>query len=123
MALWGSTIAESRQLRAHATTLDWSQAGVATSSLAVAAWLESAIALFYSFKVAGIVSTGLLTLRVFWLFSLQPQLAILSLSIYRSMSDLAHFGFVFAVVLVFFGMWGYTMFGTQVRQLCCGRSQ
>ena len=65
------------------------------------------------------VTLGLLMLRLFWQFSLQPKLAILSESFARSWSDMAHFAFVFSIILTFYSVWGYTFFGGQVSGRVC----
>ena len=49
----------------------------------------------------------------------QPKLAVLSNTCVRSMSDMMHFAFVFSIILIFYGVWGYTWFGGQVRNRAC----
>ena len=67
------------------------------ATLTTLAWLESALSLYGSFRAAAVAATGLLMMRVFWQFSLQPRLAILCEAVGRALSDMSHFGFVFTV--------------------------
>jgi hypothetical protein len=113
LVLWGQTALATATLRANVAGADWGPGAIDATTLASQAWLEETVSVFASFRAAGLITMALLLLRLFWLFSLQPRLAVLSVAIGRSVSDLMHFGLVFGAILVFFGIWGYTSFGAQ----------
>ena len=69
---------------------------------------------YASFKVAAIVTLAALTLRLFKYFAYQQRLAVISEAIKRGFGDAAHFLLLLSVLIVFFGVWGYFMFGAQV---------
>jgi Polycystin cation channel len=117
---WLLFLAQAKFLRTYiSTSLDWrnaigtSLAGTTTVSALNA--VSRTLAYFYSFKVVGIVSTILLTLRLFYTFSLQPKLSVILEAISRSMSDMIHFLVPWTIIAVGFGVWGHVIFGTQMQ--------
>lgn len=53
-------------------------------------------------------------MRLFWQFSLQPRLAVMTECLSRASSDLAHFGFLFGVIMVSYCVWGHVIYGRQL---------
>ena len=81
--------------------------------------ISNAATVFGNFKVAAVITLATLTLRLFKYFAYQPRLAVISESISRGCGDALHFILLLSVLVVFFCIWGYFMFGTQVRFLLC----
>ena len=75
----------------------------------------NAATVFGNFKVAAVCTLAALTLRLFKYFAYQPRLAVISESISRGCGDALHFTLLISVLVIFFCIWGYFMFGTQVR--------
>jgi hypothetical protein len=71
---------------------------------------------FANYKVAAVATLAALTLRLFKYFAYQQRLAVISESIARGFGDALHFLLLLGVLVVFFCIWGYFMFGTQVRK-------
>jgi hypothetical protein len=92
------------------------------STMSVLNQLNQAIASFYSFKNAGVVSTVLLTLRLFHFISLQPKLGIIVEALSRGHSDMIHFFIPWALFTVGLGVWGHVAFGSQVPSFASSTS-
>ena len=73
-------------------------------------------------QVAAVVTLATLTLRLFKYFAYQQRLAVISEALSRGFGDAAHFLLLFGVLVVFFCVWGYFMFGAQVRRSRSGRA-
>jgi len=78
---------------------------------AVGLGIATAAARFAAFKQTLVWVLGFLTLRLFFYFRFQPRLSVLVESISRAGIELLHYGIVFGVILAFFGVWGFFMFG------------
>lgn len=111
---WVAATATLAQLRLAVTGHAWSPDTVADDTLLAQAWVEAAVRDLGTYKALAIASLALFMMRLFWQFSLQPRLAVMSETLSRSCSDIAHFAVLFTVILVFFGVWATVYFGGQV---------
>lgn len=114
MALWARAAATLAYTRAAIVGASWEPASVADSTFVAHAWIEAAARDFYDFKVLGTATLALFMCRLFWQFSLQPKLAVITETLSRGCSDIAHFSVLFSVVLIFYGVWGHIFFGGQI---------
>ena len=112
--LWALLCAELAALRSDiarvvATNPDAIQSGPST----VQAELFDVVERLGQVKQAAVCTLIFLTLRLFKYFAFQPRLAIMSTVFARSCGDIVTHGFVFALLLVMFGVWAHFLFGPQ----------
>ena len=113
-AIWLRAISTLQLLRSAVTGLQWGPETVADDTFIAHAWIEAAVRDFYLFKVVGVAALAAFMLRLFWQFSLQPKLAVMTETLSRSCSDVTHFAILFGVIIVFYGVYGHVFFGGQL---------
>jgi hypothetical protein len=111
---WIRATATLAALRAAIAGLHWTPATVANDTFIALAWIEAGVRDFTSFKVVGVLSLAAFMMRLFWQFSLQPKLSVMTETLSRACSDVWHFSILFAVILIFYGVWGQIFFGPQL---------
>ena len=114
--LWGTTVSALTDVQnaVSSASVFSDPAALAADTASVQRLLNAALGHFADFKRCGVATLVFLTLRLFWQFSLQPRLAVLTESLSRAASDVAHFGFLFGVILVSYCVWGHVVFGPQL---------
>jgi cytochrome b561 len=115
VVLWFYSNSSLGSLQAFVNSASWSKNTIQSDSLISSTYLSISISIYNTYKSFAIATLILLTIRLFWQFSMQPKLAVLTETIKRSYSDLIHFGFLFCIIMFAFGVWGFLVFGTQVE--------
>jgi hypothetical protein len=77
--------------------------------------VSAAVSAHNSFKTAAVWALILLTVRVFKYAAFQPRVAIFSVTLVQSLSDMAHMALPFTVLFVAFGVWARFSFGSQME--------
>jgi hypothetical protein len=109
--LWARVVASLSTLQATVGGRTFAGPSLETDTTLTQAYLGAALASYAAFKSAATATLVFLTLRLFWQFSLQPRLAVMTECLSRAASDLGHFGFLF---LVSYAVWGHVAFGPQM---------
>ena len=87
---------------------------LSADTAATQALLAAALQQYADFKTAACATLVFLTLRLFWQFSLQPRLAVMTECLSRAAGDIAHFGFLFVIIMASYCVWGHVVFGRQM---------
>ena len=112
--LWALLCAELAALRADiARVVATNPSAIQSGPSTVQAELFDVVERLGQVKQAAVCTLIFLTLRLFKYFAFQPRLAIMSTVFARSCGDIVTHGFVFALLLVMFGVWAHFLFGPQ----------
>jgi hypothetical protein len=88
--LWGATVQSLKALEMQISQSLWTDVTAAFDTMTAQGFLEASLDLYRQFKLAGFVVIILLTIRLFWQFSLQPRLAVITECLSRTAVDMAH---------------------------------
>lgn len=114
---WADVVVALHKLQEVAAGRPWDGSeGLATlagDTTRVHGYLGDAINSYWEAKTAACATLFFLTLRLFWQFSLQPKLAVMTECLSRGMSDMLHFGVLFGVIMASYTVWGHVAFGSQ----------
>ena len=114
IVLWALLVSELAALRASiAAVVADNPAAIQGGPSTVQADLFDVVERLGQVKQAAVFTLIFLTLRLFKYFAFQPRLAIMSTVFARSCGDILTHGFVFALLVVMFGVWAHFLFGPQ----------
>ena len=112
---WADVVVSLQSLQGMARGVQWDDTGADLSqpTTRLHGYLGNALESYWQAKTSACATLFFLTLRLFWQFSLQPKLAVMTECLSRGASDMLHFGVLFLVIMASYTVWGHVAFGSQ----------
>jgi hypothetical protein len=112
---WAEVVVTLHRLQVVVAGAAWVGPSLGEDTTRLHGYLGSALANYWEAKTAACATLFFLTLRMFWQFSLQPKLAVMTECLSRGLSDMLHFGVLFLVIMASYTVWGHVAFGSQAH--------